>query len=103
VDNLPRNDQRQSYIDLFSPVRQWQRRVPLIYQADDAEHTLVLTVLERANLASEGNRVAVDAFDITRGERPSLPYGIAALLLLAVVVSAGLAFREWRLLRHRER
>jgi hypothetical protein len=103
VDNLPRNGQGQSYIDLFSPVRQWQHRVPLIYQADDAQHTLVLTVLERANLASEGNQIAIDAFEITRGERSSLPYGVAALLLLAVVVSAGLAFREWRLLRRRER
>jgi hypothetical protein len=103
VDNLPRNDQGQSYVDLFSPVRQWQRRVPLVYQADDVEHTLVLTVLQRANLASEGNQIAIDAFEITRGERSSLPYAMAALLILAVVVSAGLAFREWRLLRRRER
>lgn len=103
VDNLPRNGQGQSYVDLFSPVRQWQRRVPLVYQADDVEHTLVLTVLERANLASEGNQIAIDAFEITRGERSSLPYAMAALLILAVVVSAGLAFREWRLLRRRER
>jgi hypothetical protein len=101
VDNLPRNGQGQSYVDLFSPVRQWQRRVPLIYQADDAEHTLVLTVLERANLASEGDQIAIDALEITRGERPSFPYAIAALLVLAVLVSAGLAFREWRLLRRR--
>jgi hypothetical protein len=99
VDDLPRNGQGQSYVDLFSPVRQWQRRVPVIYQADDAEHTLVLTVLERANLASEGNLIAIDAFEITRGERTSLPYAIAALLVLAVLVLGGLAFREWRLLR----
>ncbi|MCJ7619320.1 MAG: hypothetical protein MUP64_03775 [Anaerolineae bacterium] len=103
VDNLARNGQGQSYVDLFSPVRRWQRRVPLVYQADDVEHTLVLTVLERANLASEGNQIAIDAFEITRGERSSLPYAMAALLILAVVVSAGLAFREWRLLRRRER
>ena len=103
VDNLPRNGQGQSYIDLFSPVRQWQRRVPLVFQADDIEHTLVLTVLERANLASEGNQIAIDAFEITRGERSSLPYAVAGLLILAVVASAGLAFREWRLLRRRER
>jgi len=103
VDNLPRNGQGQSYVDLFSPVRRWQRRLPLIYQADDVEHTLVLTVLERPNLASEGNQIAIDAFEITRGERSSLPYAVAALLILAVVVSAGLAFREWRLLRRRER
>lgn len=103
VDNLPRNGQGQSYVDLFSPVRQWQRRVPLVYQADDVEHTLVLTVLERANLASEGNQIAIDAFEITRGERSSLPYAITALLILAVIASAGLAFREWRLLRRRER
>jgi hypothetical protein len=102
VDNLPRNGQGQSYVDLFSPVRQWQRRVPLVYQADDVEHTLVLTVLERPNLASEGNQIAIDAFEITRGERSSLPYAMAALLILAVVVSAGLAFREWRLLRRRQ-
>jgi hypothetical protein len=75
----------------------------LVYQADDVEHTLVLTVLERANLASEGNQIAIDAFEITRGERSSLPYPIAALLILAVVASAGLALREWRLLRRRER
>jgi hypothetical protein len=99
VDDLPKNDQGQSYVDLFGPVRQWQRRVPLVYQAADAEHTLVLTVLERASLASEGNQIAIDAFEITRGERTSLPYAIAALLVLAVLVSAGLAFREWRLLR----
>ena len=99
VDDLPRNSQGQSYVDLFSPVRQWQRRVPLIYQADDAEHTLVLTVLERANLASEGKQIAIDAFEITRGERTSLPYAIAALLVVVVLVSAGLAFREWKLLR----
>jgi hypothetical protein len=102
VDNLPKNDQGQSYVDLFSPVRQWQRHIPLVYQADDTEHTLVLTVLKRANLASEGNQIAIDGFEITRCERSSLPYGIAALLLLAVVTSAGLALREWRMLRHAE-
>jgi len=99
LDDLPRNSQGQSYVDLFSPVRQWQRHVPLIYQADDAEHTLVLTVLERANLASEGNQIAIDAFEITRGERTSLPYAITPLLVVVVLVSAGLAFREWKLLR----
>jgi hypothetical protein len=59
----------------------------------------VLTVLERANLASEGKQIAIDAFEITRGERTSLPYAIAALLVVVVLVSAGLAFREWKLLR----
>ncbi|HUW97109.1 MAG TPA: hypothetical protein VMW58_15105 [Anaerolineae bacterium] len=103
VDNLPRNGDGQSYVDLFSPVRRWQQRIPLVYQADDAEHTLVLTVLERANLASEGNLIAIDGLEITRGERPSLPYASAAVLALVVVATGGLTFREWRLLRRRAR
>lgn len=102
VDDLPTNTDRQSYVDLFSPVRRWQQRLPLVYQADDVEHTLVLTVLERSNLASEGSLVTIDAFDVTRGERPSPPYGVAALLSLATVASAALTLRQWRLLR-RER
>lgn len=103
VDNLPRNGDGQSYVDLFSPVRRWQQRIPLVYQADDAEHTLVLTVLERANLASEGNLVAIDGLEITRGERPSVPYASAAILALVAVATGGLTFREWRLLRRRAR
>ena len=103
VDNLPRNGDGQSYVDLFSPVRRWQQRIPLVYQADDAEHTLVLTVLERANLASAGNLIAIDGLEITRGERPSLPYASAAVLALVVVATGGLTFREWRLLRRRAR
>ena len=103
VDNLPRNGDGQSYVDLFSPVRRWQQRIPLVYQADDAEHTLVLTVLERANLASAGNLIAIDGLEITRGERPSLPYASAAVLALVVVATGGLTFREWRLLRRRPR
>jgi hypothetical protein len=103
VDNLPRNGDGQSYVDLFSPVRRWQQRIPLVYQADDAEHTLVLTVLERANLASEGNVIAIDGLEITRGERPSVPYASAAVLALVVVATGGLTFREWRLLRRRAR
>jgi hypothetical protein len=99
VDGLPRNGEGHSYVDLFSPVRRWQQRIPLIYQSDDAEHTLVLAVLERANLASEGNQIAIDAFEITRGERASPPYGMVALLSLVMVVVGGLTVREWRLLR----
>ena len=99
VDGLPRNGEGHSYVDLFSPVRRWQQRIPLVYQTDDAEHTLVLTVLERANLASEGNQIAIDAFEITRGERASPPYGMVALLSLVMVVVGGLTVREWRLLR----
>jgi hypothetical protein len=99
VGDLPTNTDGQSYVDLFSPVRRWQQRLPLVYQADDAEHTLLLTVLERSNLASEGSLVSVDAFDVTRGERPSPPYGVAALLSLGTVASAALTLREWRVLR----
>ena len=80
-------------------MRRWQQRIPLIYQADDAEHTLILAVLERASLASEGNQIAIDAFEITRGEQASPPDGMVALLSLVMVVVGGLTVREWRLLR----
>ncbi len=99
VDNLSRNGDGQSYVDLFSPVRRWQQRIPLVYQVDDTEHTLVLTVLERANLASEGNLIAIDGLEITRGERPSLPYAWASVLAVVMVATGGLTFREWRLVR----
>jgi hypothetical protein len=99
ADDLPRNTDGQSHVDLFSPVRQYQQRVPLVYQVDDTQHTLVLTALERSNLASRGSLIVVDAFDITRGERPSPPYSVLALLSLAMMTVGGLTFREWRLLR----
>ena len=99
VNGLSRNGEGQSWVDLFSPVTRWQQRVPLVYQVDEGEHTLQLTVLERGNLASEGNVVAIDAFEVTTGERASLPYGITAFLGLAIVVVGGLTYREWRLLR----
>jgi len=99
VDDLPTNTDGQSYVDLFSPVRQWQQRIPLLYQVDDAEHTVLLTVLERSNLASSGTLIAIDAFEITRGERPSPPYNVVALLSLAMIAVGGLTWREWRLLR----
>ena len=101
VDGLPRNGDGLSYIDLFSPVSRSQQRIPLVYQADDAEHTLVLTVLDRPNLASEGSVTTIDAFQITRGEHASSPYGLSAILSLAMVVVGGLIFRQWRLLRRR--
>jgi hypothetical protein len=99
VDDLPRNTDGQSYVDLFSPVRRWQQRLPLVYQVDDAEHSLLLTVLERSNLASHGSLIAIDAVEVTRGERPSPPYGLAALLGVAMVAAGVLTFREWRLAR----
>jgi len=102
VDDLPTNDDGQSYVDQFGPVRRSQQRIPLVYQADDTEHTLVLTVLERANLASEGNLIGIDAFEITRGERTLPPYGIAALVALVMLSLGTLTIREWRQLRRRE-
>jgi len=102
VNGLPRDDEGQSYVDLFSPVTRWQQRVPLVYQINEGEHTLQLTVLERGNLASEGNLVAIDAFDVTTGERRSLPYGITAFLGLAMVAVGGLTYREWRGLRRKQ-
>jgi hypothetical protein len=102
VDDLPTNGAGQSYVDQFAPVRRWQQRIPLVYQADDTQHTLVLTVLERANLASEGSLIGIDAFEITRGERTLLPYGTAALLALVMLALGTLTLREWRRLRRRE-
>jgi hypothetical protein len=102
VNGLTLNGEGQSCIDLFSPVTRWQQRVSLVYQVEEGEHTLQLTVLERGNLASEGNRVAIDAFEVTTGERPSIPYGVTAFLGLAMVAVGGLTYREWRLLRRRQ-
>ncbi len=102
VNDLGRNGEGQSYVDLFSPVTRWQQRVPLAYQLDEGEHTLQLTVLERGNLASEGNLVAIDAFEVTTGERSSLPYAVTAFLGLAMLAVGGLTYREWRLLRRRK-
>jgi hypothetical protein len=102
VDGLPKNGDGDTYVDLFSPVRRWQQRIPLVYQADDVEHTLTLTVLERASLASDGNEVAIDAFEITRGERASPPYGVVALLIAVMVALGFLAIREWRLPQRRD-
>lgn len=99
VDGLPRNGEGQSYVDLFSPVTRWQQRIPLVHQVELAEHTLQLSVLATPNLASEGNRVAIDAFEVTTGEHPSVSYVLAAALGLAMVVVGGMTFREWRLLR----
>jgi len=102
VNDLARNGEGQSYVDLFSPVTRWQQRVPLVYQLDEGEHTLQLTVLERGNLASEGNLVAIDAFEVTTGERSSLPYAVTAFLGLAMLAVGGLTYREWRLLRRKK-
>ncbi len=102
VDGLPRNGEGHSYVDLFSPVTRWQQRIPLVHQVELAEHTLQLSVLETPNLASEGNRVAIDAFEVTTGEHPSVSYVLAAALGLAMVVVGGMAFREWRLLRRKK-
>lgn len=102
VDGLPRNGEGQSYVDLFSPVTRWQQRIPLVHQVELAEHTLQLSVLATPNLASEGNRVAIDAFEVTTGERPSVSYVLAAALGLAMVVVGGMTFREWRLLRRKK-
>jgi hypothetical protein len=103
VDGLPRNGESQSYVDLFSPITRWQQLIPLVYQVEDGEHTLQLSVLERGNLASEGNVTALDALEVSRGERPSFPRGITAFVGLAVVGVAGLTYREWRLLRRNQR
>jgi hypothetical protein len=102
VDDLPRNGEGQSYVDLFSPVTRWQQRIPLVHQVEHAEHTLQLSVLETPNLASEGNRVAIDAFEVTTGEHPSVSYVLAAALGLAMVVVGAMTFREWRLLRRKK-
>lgn len=102
VNGLPRNGAGESYVDLFSPVVRWQQRVPLPSELDEVEHTLKLTVLERGNLASEGNLVSIDAFEVTTTEGPSLRYGISALLGLAAVGVGGLTYREWRLLRRQQ-
>jgi hypothetical protein len=103
VDGLPRNGDGLSYVDLFSPVTRWQQPIPLVYQGEDQEHTLQLTVLGRGNLASEGNVIAVDALVVSRGEKPSVPRGITAFLGLAVLGVAGLTYREWRHLRRERR
>ncbi len=102
VDDLAQNGEGQSYVDLFSPVTRWQQRVPLVYQVDEGEHTLQLTVLESGNLASEGNLVTIDAFEVATGERSSLSYGVSAFLALAMVAVGGLTYREWRLLRRKQ-
>ena len=101
MDTLPQNGQGQSYVDLFSPVTRWRQRIPLAYQVDDGEHVLELTVLERGNLASEGNVIAVDAFEVATGERSSFPAGVTAFLGLAMVAVGGLTYREWRVLRRK--
>jgi hypothetical protein len=88
-----------SYVDLFSPIRRWQQRIPLVYQAEDGEHELQLTVLERANLASEGTLIGIDAFQISSGERRYALHGVAVLLAVTMLVAGGLTFREWKALR----
>ncbi len=102
VNGLARNGEGESYVDLFSPIARWQQRMPLVDQPDEGEHTLQLTVLERGSLASEGNLVAIDALEVTTGERPSLAYVIAGFLGLAILGVGGLTYREWRLLRRRQ-
>ncbi len=99
VEDLSTSTDGRSYVDLFSPVRRWQQRIPLVYQADDAEHTVLLTVLDRADLASSGTLIAIDAFEVTRGEQPSPPYAVVALLSLSMMAVGGLTWREWRQLR----
>jgi len=99
VEDLSTNTEGHSYVDLFSPVRRWQQRIPLVYQVDDAEHAVLLTVLDRADLASSGTLIAIDAFEVTRGEQPSPPYNVIALLSLAMMAVGGLTWREWRQLR----
>lgn len=102
VNGLARNGEGESYVDLFSPIARWQQRMPLVDQPDEGEHTLQLTVLERGSLASEGNLVAIDALEVTTGERPSLAYVVAGFLGLAILGVGGLTYREWRLLRRRQ-
>ncbi len=102
VNGLARNGEGESYVDLFSPIARWQQRMPLVDQPDEGEHTLQLIVLERGSLASEGNLVAIDALEVTTGERPSLAYVIAGFLGLAILGVGGLTYREWRLLRRRQ-
>jgi hypothetical protein len=96
VEDLSTSTDGRSYVDLFSPVRRWQQRIPLAYQVDDAEHTVLLTVLDRADLASSGTLIAIDAFEVTRGEQPSPPYKVIAALSLATMAVGGLTWREWR-------
>ncbi len=102
VNGLARNGEGESYVDLFSPIARWQQRMPLVDQPDEGEHTLQLTVLERGSLASEGNLVAIDALEVTTGERPSLAYVVAGFLGLAILGVGGLTYREWRLLRRKQ-
>lgn len=101
LNGLARNGAGQSYVDLFGPVTRWQRRIPLADGLDEGEHTLQLTVMERGNLASEGNLVAIDAFEVTVGERASFPYLTVAFLCVGIVALGGLTYREWRLLRRK--
>jgi hypothetical protein len=103
ANGLPQNGDGHSYVDLFSPVTRWQQSIPLVYQVEDGEHTLQLQVLERGNLASEGNVIAVDAFEVSKGEKPSFPHGITAFLGVGVVAVGVLTYREWRVLRRRQK
>jgi hypothetical protein len=102
VSGLSGSSGGQSYVDLFSPVPRWQQRIALVSGLDEGQHTLELTALGKGSLASEGNAVSIDAFEVTSGERYSGPYGIAGLLGLAMVAFGGLTYREWRMLRRKQ-
>ncbi|MEA3459147.1 MAG: hypothetical protein U9R11_00470 [Chloroflexota bacterium] len=103
VSGLPVDKEGRSYVDLYSPLPQWQAKMPLVRGASGGQHVLRLMVSEEKNPDSQGCRCAVDAFEVTLAPPPSFPYLPVSLLSSGAVAVGWLLYRELRGSRRRIR
>jgi hypothetical protein len=95
VDALPRDENGQSYVSLYSSIEEYGARVPLVRVDQPGSHTLRLTVAGSTDKESLGTEVVIDAFDVRSGQSASASLvpplaGFGALVVVLVLFLATL-------------
>ncbi|MBN1399423.1 MAG: hypothetical protein JXA74_01220, partial [Anaerolineae bacterium] len=99
VPGLPTNAQGFGIVDLYSPIDQYQARVPLVRTNGTGEHTLRITVAGTRNAASIGQMCDLDAFEVIPQEQMPFPIVPVVGLTFALGVDGWLLWRLWRRVR----
>jgi polysaccharide biosynthesis protein PslG len=97
INQLPSNENGESFIDLRSDEEQWGARLPIAVGLSFAEHTLELSAVSSFTGANDSLTCIVDGFEILAARRPVFPViPVAALGALVLGLSGFLLVERSR-------
>lgn len=96
IDQLPADENGESYIDLRSDEDAWGQRVTIANGLSLDEHTLELSMAPNQSGLTENPQCVVDGFEILAAARPAFPTIQVVVLGILVIGLSALVLVDWR-------